>query len=148
MSMKEQLMADLKESMKNRETLRKNVITMVRAEIKQKEVDQKTDLEDADVIDIISRQVKEKRNVLEDIEKGGRDDLVQKTNDEIEILLAYLPEQLSESEIEEKVKEILEENDFSSMKDMEPAMAKVMPELKSRADGNLVSQIVKEQLKN
>ena len=96
MSLKERLMADLKEAMKSKDKLRKDVITMVRAAIKQKEVDERVELSDSDVEDIIGKQLKEKKSSIEEFKKGNREDLVEHTNQEIEILLDYLPEQLSD----------------------------------------------------
>ena len=96
MSLKERLMADLKTAMKEKDKLRKDVITMVRASVKQKEVDERVELEDADIENIISKQLKEKKASIEEFKKGNREDLVEKTNDEIEILLEYLPEQLAD----------------------------------------------------
>ena len=106
MSLKERLMADLKTAMKEKDKLRKDVITMVRASVKQKEVDERVELEDADIENIISKQLKEKKASIEEFKKGNREDLVEKTNDEIEILLEYLPEQLSDEELKEIIKEL------------------------------------------
>ena len=83
MSLKERLMADLKTAMKEKDKLRKDVITMVRASVKQKEVDERVELEDADIENIISKQLKEKKASIEEFNKGNREDLVEKTNDEI-----------------------------------------------------------------
>ena len=92
MSLKEILMEDLKNSMKNKDTIRKNTITMVRAAIKQREVDERIDLSDEDILDIISKQVKEKRAAIVEFNRGNRQDLVDLTNSEIDILLKYLIE--------------------------------------------------------
>lgn len=147
MSLKNKLMEDMKISMKNKDTLRKNTITMIRASIKQKEVDERIELDDKDIIDIISKQLKEKKNVIEEFEKGGRQDLVEQTEKEIQILLEYLPEQLTEEEIEEIVKEVIEEVDAKSVKDMGIIMKNVMPKIKGRADGGVVNKIVRKYLK-
>lgn len=146
MSLKEKLMEDFKTSMKNKDTLRKNTITMVRASIKQREVDERIELTDEDIIDIIAKQVKEKRDVIEDFAKGGREDLVQQTNKEMEILLEYLPEQLSEDEIEKIVKDVIDEVNAKSMKDIGIIMKNVMPKVKGKADGGMVSKIAKKLL--
>lgn len=146
MSLKEKLMEDFKTSMKNKDTLRKNTITMVRASIKQREVDERIELTDEDIIDIIAKQVKEKRDVIEDFAKGGREDLVQQTNKEMEILLEYLPEQLSEDEIEKIVKDVIDEVNAKSMKDIGIIMKNVMPKVKGKADGGMVSKIAKRLL--
>ncbi len=95
MSLKEKLMNDLNNSMKEKDVTAKNVITMIRAGILQYEKDNKIELDDAGVIDIIAKQVKQRKDALEDFVKGGRQDLIDLTNSEIELLMGYLPKQLS-----------------------------------------------------
>lgn len=146
MSLKEKLMEDMKSSMKNKDTLRKNTITMVRASIKQREVDERVELTDEDIIDIIAKQVKEKRDVIQDFEKGGREDLVEQTKKEIEILLEYLPKQLTEEEVEEIVKDTIKEVGAKSIKDIGLIMKSVMPKIKGRADGSMVNSIARKYL--
>ncbi|MBS6611008.1 MULTISPECIES: GatB/YqeY domain-containing protein [Peptoniphilus] len=146
MSLKERLMADLKTAMKEKDKLRKDVITMVRASVKQKEVDERVELEDADIENIISKQLKEKKASIEEFKKGNREDLVEKTNDEIEILLEYLPEQLSDEELKEIIKKVIDENNITSMKDIGLLMKNVMPLVKGKADGKQVNVIAKELL--
>ncbi|HHV27541.1 MAG TPA: GatB/YqeY domain-containing protein [Tissierellia bacterium] len=147
MSLKKSLMEDLKTSMKNKDTLRKNTITMVRAGIKQKEVDERRELDDEDIMDIIAKQLKEKRNAIKEFDRGGRQDLVEQTEKEMEVLLKYLPEQLTEEEVEEIVKAVIEEVDAKSMKDMGIIMKNVMPKIKGRADGSVVNKVAKKYLK-
>ncbi|CAG7590858.1 GatB/YqeY domain-containing protein [Peptoniphilus senegalensis] len=146
MSLKERLMADLKEAMKSKDKLRKDVITMVRAAIKQKEVDERVELDDSDIENIISKQLKEKKASIEEFKKGNRQDLVDQTNDEIEILLKYLPEQLSDEELKEIIKKVIDENEITSMKDIGKLMKNVMPLIKGKADGKQVNVIAKELL--
>ena len=146
MSLKERLMADLKDAMKNKDKLRKDVITMVRAAIKQKEVDERVELDDSDIENIISKQLKEKKASIEEFKKGNRQDLVDQTNDEIEILLKYLPEQLSDEELKEIIKKVIDENEITSMKDIGKLMKNVMPLIKGKADGKQVNIIAKELL--
>ncbi len=146
MSLKDKLMEDMKSSMKNKDTLRKNTITMVRANIKQREVDERVELTDEDIIDIIAKQVKEKRDVIQDFEKGGREDLVEQTKKEIEILLEYLPKQLTEEEVEEIVKDTIKEVGAKSIKDIGLIMKSVMPKIKGRADGSMVNSIARKYL--
>ncbi|NLJ78495.1 MAG: GatB/YqeY domain-containing protein [Tissierellia bacterium] len=147
MSLKDRLMEDLKDSMKNKDTIKKNTITMVRAAIKQREVDERIELGDEDILDIISKQVKERNNAIEEFKKGDRQDLVDSTHEEIEILMSYLPEQLTEDEIGELVQETIEEVNAESMKDMGAVMQAIMPKVKGRADGKMVNQIVRQKLK-
>ncbi len=144
MSLKEKLMEDLKYSMKNKDTIRKNTVTMVRAAIKQVEVDQRRDVPDEEILEIISKQVKEKRFAIEEFKKGSRQDLVDLTEKEIEILLEYLPKQLSEEEVEAIVIEIIKEINATSMKDIGLIMKAVMPKVKGKTDGNIVNKVVKK----
>ena len=133
MSLKERLMDDLKVSMKEKDVVKKNAITMIRAAIKQIEVDKRIELGDEEVSDIISKQLKEKKMAITEFEKGQRQDLIDLTNDEINILLEYLPKQLSQEEVEAIVK-----------KDIGKIMKDVMPKIKGRADGKMVNQAVKK----
>ena len=91
MSLKEKLQEDLKSSMKNKDTIRKSVITLVRAAIKQIEVDQRVELDDVAVMDIISKQLKQRNDSLAEFEKAGREDLIEETKSEIQVLKEYLP---------------------------------------------------------
>ncbi|HSH36734.1 GatB/YqeY domain-containing protein [Schnuerera sp.] len=147
MALKDKLMEDLKSSMKNKDSVRKNTITMVRAAIKQIEVDQRTELGDEKILEIISKQLKEKKNAIEDFKKGERQDLVELTQNEIGILLEYLPKQLTEEEIKKIVLTTIDEVKAKSIKDIGLVMKTVMPKVKGRADGNTVNKIVREILK-
>lgn len=147
MSLKDKLMEDLKSAMRNKDKLRKDTITMVRAAIKQKEVDDRVELNDQDVIDILTKQLKEKKHSIEEFEKGDRQDLIEQTNKEIDVLLDYLPKQLGEDELRQIIQETMNENNINSVKDMGTLMKNIMPKVKGRADGNTVSKIAKELLK-
>ena len=147
MSLKDKLMEDLKSSMKNKDTIRKNTVTMVRADVKQREVDERIELTDEDILEIISKQLKEKKMAIEEFKKGSRQDLVDTTESEIEILLEYLPEQLNEEEVERIVKETIEEIGATSIKDIGLVMKSTMPKVKGRADGNMVNRAVRKLLK-
>lgn len=147
MSIQDKLMDDLKTSMKTKNKLRKDVITMVRAAIKQREVDERVELSDEDIIDIISKQVKQKKDSISEFQKGDRQDLVELTEKEIDILLEYLPKQLSEEEVDEIVKETIDEVGAESVKDMGKVMNGVLPKIKGRADGSLVNKLVRQYLK-
>lgn len=144
MSLKERLMEDMKNSMKNKDTIRKNTITMVRAAIKQREIDERIDLSEEDVLDIIAKQVKEKRVAIEEFQRGNRQDLVELTNSEIDILLEYLPEQLTDDEVEKIVLDAINELNATSMKEIGLIMKTVMPRVKGRTDGNKVNNILKK----
>ena len=148
MGLKQQLIADYKEAMKNKDTVRKNTVNMVRAAIKQHEVDQRVELEDdADIVKIIKKQVKMRADALADFAKAGRDDMVEGYKKEIEILQSYLPEEMSAEQIADKVKEIAAKMGIDGgMKNMGALMKSVMAELKDAADGGTVNNVVKDFL--
>jgi uncharacterized protein YqeY len=141
MSLKKRLMEDLKTSMKNKDKIKKNAVTLIRSSIKQQEVDTRKDLNDDDIIDIISKQIKQKKNSIEDFRKGNREDLIELTKQEISILETYMPEQLSDDELEDIVKKAVEETEAKTKRDIGKVMSKVMPLVKGRADGNQVNKI-------
>ena len=146
MALKEQLMDDLKSAMKEKDIIRKNTVQMVRSAILQYEKDNLKDLDEEGILDIIARELKKRRDVLPDYEKSGRDDLIADINREIEVLLTYLPKQLTEDELRTIVDDAIAETGASSMKDMGKIMANVMPKTKGRADGKMINAIVKEKL--
>ena len=146
MSLKERLADDLKSAMKDKNTIRKNVVQMVRAAILQFEKDNKVELDDEGVMEIITKQLKSRRDSLPDFVKSGREDLIEKLNKEIEILLSYLPEQLSEEEIAKIVEEAIAETGAASVKEMGKVMGIVNPKLKGRADMKVVGALVKKLL--
>ena len=139
-------MDDLKIAMKSKNVLLKSVITMLRAEIKQIEVDTREELADDDIIEIIAKQIKVKQSAMEDFKNGGRDDLADEAQAEVDLLKKYLPEQLTREELESIIKEVVAEVGASSMKDMGKVMGMVNPKVKGKADGKTVSEIVKSLL--
>jgi len=146
MSLKDTLMQDLKTAMKEKDTLRKSTITMLRAAIKQVEVDTREEMEDEGVIDIIAKQVKQKKAAIEEFTKGDRQDLVDEAQAEIDVLLVYLPEQMSEDEIKALVSETIAAVGATTMKDMGKVMGALTAKTKGCADGKTVSNIVKASL--
>lgn len=146
MPLKETLVNDLKESMKSKDKVKKNVVTLIRSAIKQREVDERIELTDADIIDIIAKQVKQSKDSIIEFQKGNRQDLVDQTNEEIKILLNYLPPQLSDDELEQIVKDAIEETQAQTKKDLGKIMAVIMPKIKGKADGKHVNQIVAKYL--
>ena len=150
MGLKEQLMADYKEAMKNHDSVKKETVNLVRAAIKQHEVDQREELtDDADIVKIIKKQVKMRTDALADFAKAGRDDMLEGYQKEIDILKAYLPEEMGEEEIRAKVNEIAEKLGIEAdMKNMGMLMKNAMAELKDKADGSAVNKAVKEFLSN
>lgn len=146
MSLKETLMGELKTAMKEKDEIRKNTITMVRAAILQVEKDQRIILDEEAILEVIAREVKKRRDSLPDYERSNRPDLVEQIKTEIDILLKYLPAQLTEEEIREIVKAAVDEVKPQSQKDMGKLMAVIMPKVKGRADGKIINQIVKEMI--
>ena len=146
MPLKQKLQEDLKSSMKNKDTNKKSVITLIRASIKQYEVDNRVELGDEEITDLIAKQLKQTRDSRDEFAKAGREDLVEKADAEIEILKEYLPQQLSEEELNEIVISTISEVGATSMKDMKNIMSSIMPKVKGRADGKLINELVKKNL--
>ena len=132
--------------MKEKDTLKKDTVQLIRSGILQYEKDNKVELDDEGVLDIISKQLKSRRDSLPDYVKSGREDLIEKLNKEIEILLSYLPEQLSEDEIQKIVEEAIAATGAASVKEMGKVMGIVNPKLKGRADMKVVGALVKKML--
>ena len=146
MSLKERLADDLKAAMKDKNTVRKNVVQMVRAGVLQVEKDKKVTLDDEGILDVIAKQLKQRRDSLPDYEKSGREDLIAELKAEMDVLMEYLPAQLTEDELREIVKQAVLDTGASSMKDMGKIMAAVMPKTKGRADGKMINEIAKAML--
>lgn len=146
MSLKEKLQEDLKSSMKNKDKVKKSVVTLIRAAIKQHEVDNRVELADDAIIDIISKQLKQRKDSLAEFVKANRDDLVEETKSEIQVLEGYLPQQLSEEELEKIIIETIAEVGATSMKDMGKIMAAIKPKTAGRADGRKINELVKKNL--
>ena len=146
MSLKQKLQEDLKSSMKNKDAIKKSVITLIRSSIKQYEVDNRVELEDGEIVDLIAKQLKQTRDSRDEFAKAGREDLVSKAEAEIEVLKEYLPQQLSEEELNEIVISTISEVGATSMKDMKTIMSSIMPKVKGRADGKLINELVKKNL--
>nr|WP_304942037.1 GatB/YqeY domain-containing protein [Vallitalea guaymasensis] len=147
MSLKVQLLQDMKSAMKEKDTLRKNTIQLVRSAILQEEKDNHIELSDDDIIKIISSQVKKRKSSLPEYEKSGRTDLVDDLKVEINILMSYLPEQLSDEELTSIVEKTIEEVGASSMKDMGKVMSAIIPKVQGKADNKKVSEIIRNILK-
>jgi Uncharacterized conserved protein len=148
MPLKERLTADMKQAMKDKEAgkLRLSVIRMVRANIKNVEIDRKKELSEEEVLEVLAKEVKMRRDSLEEFQKADRPDLVQNLEQEIAVLTQYLPEQLSEAEVRSLVTEAIASTQASNPKDMGKVMAVLMPKVKGRADGKMVNAIVREML--
>lgn len=146
--MKEELLNELKIAMREKDELRKNTITMLRSAILQVEKDSQKTLNDDEIVVIISKEVKKRRDSIADYETAGRDDIVSDLNKEIEILSKYLPKQLTEEEIANLVDEAIAESGATNARDMGKVMQILRPKTAGKADGKVVSEIVKEKLAN
>ena len=146
MSLKDKLMEDLKDAMKNKDELKKNTVTMIRAAIKQIEVDKRVELNDDEVVEIISKEAKKRKDALAEFEKAGRQDLIDQTNAELELIKTYLPEELSVEELTSIIEETIKEVGAESMKDMGKVMQAVKTKTAGRADGKTINEIVKSKL--
>ena len=147
MTLQERLTEDFKAAMKAHDEVKKNTLSFARAAIKQVEVDTRKEVEDADVLAILKKQVKMRKDALADFEKAGRTDLLDSYKAEIKILEAYLPEQMSEEQIRKLVTETAAEVGVEGGKqNMGKLMKSVMPKVKGLADGNTVRKIIEEFL--
>ena len=146
MSLKETFMEELKSAMREKDEMKKNVVTMVRAAVKQYEVDNRVELDDQGIVEIIAKEVKKRKDALPEYEKSGREDAIAALKAEIDYLMKYLPEQLSEEEVKEIVLATIAETGAAGMKDMGKVMSAVIAKTKGRADGKIISQLVKANL--
>lgn len=146
MALKERLAEDLKLSMKEKDSVKKNTVQSIRTAVLQIEKDKKVTLDDDGVIEVIAKELKKRKDVLPEYEKSGREDLIAGLKREIEIVTAYLPSQLSIDELDEIVKDAVQSTGASTMRDMGKIMQAVMPKVKGRADGKAVNEIAKKYL--
>ncbi len=144
--LKEKLMEDLKEAMKEKQIVRKNVVQMIRAAILQVEKDKQIELDDNQILEIIAKESKKRKDSLADYEKSGRQDLIDQVKEEIDIISEYLPKQLSKEEITTIVKEIIEEVGAVSIKDMGKVMKAAKEKIGAAADGKAINEVVRELL--
>ena len=146
--MKEKLMEDLKTAMKNKDIVKKNTIQMIRAAILQTEKDKQIELDDNGILEIISKQVKQKNDALEQFEKADRQDLVEQTKLEINILKEYLPKQLSREEVEQIVVDLSRTLGIFDMKGMGTLIKSAKAKIGAGSDGKTISEVVKKVLNN
>ena len=144
--LKEKLLEDMKVAMRDKLTVRKNVIQMVRAAILQVEKDKQIQLEDEQIIQIIAKESKRRKDSLSDYEKSGRQDLISQINEEIEILAEYLPKPLTREEIEKIIEEIIEQTQATTIKDMGKVMKVAKEKMGATADGKTINEVVKGKL--
>ncbi|CDB31633.1 putative uncharacterized protein [Clostridium sp. CAG:575] len=144
--LKEKLLNDLKECMKDKNIIRKNTVQMIRAAILQVEKDKAIELNDEQIIEIIAKEAKKRKDAEADFEKSGREDLINQNKEELAILTEYLPKQLTVQEVEEKVKEVIAETGATSIKDMGIVMKTAKEKIGTAADGKTISEVVKRLL--
>jgi hypothetical protein len=145
MNLKEKILNNLKEALKQGEKEIVSVLRMLVSSINNLEIERKKregGLANEEVVEVVAREIKKRKDAIEQYEKGGRSDLADKEKREVEILQEYMPEQMSEEEVRVKVKEIID----SGVKEFGMVMGKVMPEVKGKADGAMVAKIVKQEL--
>lgn len=142
MGLQDEITAAVKDAMRKKEKLRLGVLRMLTSEMKNRRIENQRELEDADILQVITRMVKQRNDSAEQFAKGGRDELAAKELSEIEVLKGYLPQALSADELETLVKEALVEAQVTSKKDMGKVMKLVMPKIAGRADGKAVNQMV------
>jgi len=146
MSLKDKLTEDLKQAMRQGDEQRRSTLRLVMAAIKNVEIEKRRQLEEGELLAIIAKEAKQRHESIAQFERGGRQDLVDREEAELQILLAYLPEQLSQEEIEAQARQIIEEVGATSPAQMGQVMRQLMPLMQGKADGKLVSQVVKELL--
>ncbi len=148
MGLKAQLLQDMKEAMRAKDKVKLSTIRMINSLIKNAEIEKRGELTDDEIIQLLVKYAKQRKEAIEMYEKGGRQDLVEKEKAELAVVESYLPKQMSEEEIRELVKEAIEATGASSPKDIGKVMQHVMPKVKGRADGSVVNKIVREMLAN
>lgn len=146
MNLVEQLDKDMIEAMKNHEKERLTVIREVKAGMKQANIDQKKEISDELLIEVVSRGIKTRKESIKEFEKGNRNDLVEKTQNEIEVLSKYLPKQLTEEEILALIEKVFAEVNPTGIKDMGKVMGTITPLVKGKADMSVVSNLIRERL--
>ncbi len=146
MSLLEQLNADMKQALKNKEKEKLSVIRMVKSSLQNEAIKKQADLTEEEELQVLTREVKQRNDSLQEFRKANREDLVDQVERELAIIQAYLPEQLSDEELEKIIVETIDEQQAVSKKDMGKVMSAVMPKVKGQADGSKVNQIVMKHL--
>ena len=146
MSLKEQLSIDLKQAMRDKEVVKRDSIRAINTMIKQIEVDERRELDDAEVIKLIQRGIKQREEAISQYIAASRDDLVQKEQEQVDVFMLYLPKQLSDEELENGMKEIISEVGATSLKDMGKVMGAASKKFAGVADGKRINEMVKKLL--
>ena len=146
MSLKDRIQQDVKDAMRAKEKQRLATIRLITAAIKQREVDERIELDDEQVLVVLDKMCKQRRESISQFEKAGRDDLIAREASELEIIQGYLPEQLGEAEIAAMIDSVMADTGASSIKDMGKVMGQLKPKLQGRADMAAVSALIKSKL--
>lgn len=146
--MRDRILNDIKEAMKNQDKELLSVIRMVKGAMQLEEINLKRELNDDEVISVIQKQIKSRKESIEEFKKANRDDLIEKTEKEIDILNKYMPEQLTIEEINKIIDDAFELINPQSMKDMGKIMSEITPKIKGKADMSYVSSTIKEKINN
>ena len=147
MTLTETLQDDLKKAMRSGDVMRRSVIRMLRSEIHNREIESRSELDDAATIQLLGRQAQQRRDSIEAFERAERDDLVQKEQAELAIIMGYLPQQLTGEELLEIVRGSIEQVGAEGPQDMGKVMGAVMPKVRGRAEGREVNRIASELLR-
>jgi uncharacterized protein len=143
MGLSEQLMDDLKDAMRSHQEIRVSTIRLARAAITNEQIEKRRPLEESEILGVLVKQVKQRRESIEEYGKGNRPDLVAREQAEMEILLGYLPQQMTREEIEETARAAIQEMGVTSANDFGKVMSRLSPQLKGRADGRAISEVVR-----
>ena len=146
MSIKDRIQQDMKDAMRAKEKARLGTIRLILAAIKQREVDERIELDDTQVIAVLDKMAKQRRESISQFEQAGRDDLIAQENAELGIILPYLPEALGEDELNALIEAAMEATGASSIKDMGKVMGQLKPKIQGRADMGAVSALIKSRL--
>ena len=146
MGLLEQITADMKKAMKNKQKDKMKVLRLLRSDLKTAKIDKKGEFTEEDAMAVITKAAKNRRESIESYKKGDRADLVEEEQKELEVIEEYLPEQMSDDDIKKLVEEVIEETGASGMQDMGQVMGTIMPKVKGKADGSKVQAIVRSKL--
>ena len=144
--LKEKLLEDLKDAMKTKNVNKKNAVQMVRTAILQIEKDKGIEVSDEQILGIVAKEVKTRKDAIAEYEQANREDLIEKANEEIKALEEYLPKQLTDEELVIEVKKVIEKLNATSMKDMGPVMKEAKATIGAQADGKRINEVVKSLL--
>ena len=147
-SLKKRIDDDSKEALKSKDSVTLSVLRMLKSEIRYKEIEKGSELSDDDVISVLSTAIKKRKDSIQQFEKGGRDDLASKEQEELAVVTKYMPEQLGDEELSQIISQAISEEEASGPSDLGKVMRLVMPKVRGRADGKKVNQMVSSQLQS